>query len=174
VTTHAAGGIPVVVMGVSGSGKSSVGTRLAQAMACPFVEGDDLHPAANIAKMSSGVPLDDDDRWPWLERIGKRLQLAGETGIVISCSALRFAYRERLRQMAGQRLRFVFLDAPRPLLEERLRLRQSHFMPLSLLDSQFAALELPLGEADVAIVPVDQPPDDIVRDALAALRAGQV
>lgn len=160
----------VVVMGVSGSGKSSVGERLALALGCPFVEGDHLHPAANIAKMSRGEALSDEDRWPWLDEIGKRLQLARETGIVVSCSALRRAYRERLRQAAGPAQRFVYLEASRSLIEERLGGRRGHFMPPSLLDSQLAALETPQGESDVAVVKVDGSVNRVVREALAALQ----
>jgi len=161
---------PVVVMGVSGSGKSSVGERLALALGYPFVEGDGLHPAANIAKMSRGEALSDDDRWPWLDEIGKRLRVAAKTGVVVSCSALRLAYRERLRQAAGPALRFVYLDVSRSLLDERLRGRQGHFMPLSLLDSQLAALEAPQGESGVTVVKVDGPVDCVVHEALAALQ----
>jgi len=170
VMIRSAGKPLVVVMGVSGSGKSSVGERLAQALECPFVDGDRLHPEANIAKMSRGEALSDDDRWPWLEQIGKRLRLAGETGTVFSCSALRFVYRERLRQAAGPALRFVHLDAPRTLIERRMQERQGHFMPPSLLDSQLAVLETPQNERDVAVVKVDRPIDVVVQDALVALQ----
>jgi gluconokinase len=159
---------PVVVMGVSGCGKSSVGERLADLLGCSFLEGDGLHPAANIRKMSAGIALEDTDRWPWLDAIGLELA-AGD--VVVSCSALKRGYRDRLRGLAGRPLTFVFLQADRALLAARMAAREDHYMPLSLLDSQLATLEVPMVEADVVTVGIDRPLDQIVRHALAGLEA---
>ena len=125
-------------MGVSGAGKSVVGTRLAEALGVPFGEGDELHPAANVAKMASGQSLDDTDRAPWLDRVAAWL-VAHSAG-VIACSALRRVYRDRLRTAAPDTC-FVLLSVPRAALEERLHKRRGHFMPAALLDSQLEALE---------------------------------
>lgn len=130
---------PVVVMGVSGSGKTSVGAALADALGLSFVDADALHPAANVAKMAAGIPLDDDDRAPWLDAVG-RVLAAGP--VVVACSALKRAYRDRLRAAAPD-LQLVFLDGGRELLAMRMVGRPDHFMPASLLDSQLATLERP-------------------------------
>lgn len=157
----------IVVMGVSGSGKSSLGKALAEAEGWDFQEGDDLHPAANIAKMRAGVPLEDEDRWPWLDRvagwIAEHLH-AGRPGVV-ACSALKRSYRDRLRQ-AGDGVRFVYLRVPREELQRRMRQRQ-HFMPPALLDSQLQTLQEPT--ADEAALTVAATHD--VADALATIRA---
>jgi len=162
---------PIVVMGVSGCGKSSIGERLADHLGLPFVEGDSLHPAENIAKMSAGIPLDDDDRWPWLEIIGNQLEQARATGIVISCSALKRVYRDRLRQAAGAPLAFVYLKGTRDILLDRTTERPGHFFKASLLDSQLATLESPEGEDHVVIVDIAPSPDVITVMALEGLAA---
>ncbi len=132
----------VVVMGVTSCGKTTVGEALATALhAEVFIEGDKLHPPANIAKMSAGIPLTDDDRWPWLTRIGN--ELAGTGCKVASCSALKRAYRERITIAASRPVAFIFLSGSRELLAERIAARKGHFMPPSLLDSQLATLEIP-------------------------------
>ncbi|MEY2955061.1 MAG: hypothetical protein RL530_662 [Actinomycetota bacterium] len=128
-------------MGVSGCGKSSVGEEIARLTAAHFVDGDDLHPAANKAKMGAGIPLDDEDRWPWLDKVGATL--AAPEGAIVACSALKKVYRDRIRAVAPDTI-FVHLDGSRDLLWERMSARQNHFMPVSLLDSQLAILE-PLG-----------------------------
>jgi carbohydrate kinase (thermoresistant glucokinase family) len=140
----------IVVMGVSGCGKSSVGIALAETLGARFIDGDDLHPAANKAKMSAGIPLDDSDRWPWLDLVSKALaeevvETSGGsfTGTVVACSALKRAYRERILAGAPNTF-FVHLDGSREILEQRLGARSGHFMPASLIDSQLATLE-PLG-----------------------------
>jgi gluconokinase len=125
-----------------------VGEALAAALNVPFVEGDRLHPKANIAKMSAGTPLTDDDRWPWLAEIGRSMQ--GNTGVIASCSALKRSYREAIAQAAGRPVNFIFLSGSRTLLESRIRERKGHFMPPSLLASQLATLEPP-GPAEIAI-----------------------
>ena len=129
----------LVVMGVSGSGKTTVGIALAAVLGLPFRDGDDLHPAANVAKMAAGIALTDDDRMPWLALVGAELAVA-PGGLVIACSALKRVYRGAILA-AAPAVRFVFLDGSRALLESRVQLRRGHFMPTSLLDSQLATLE---------------------------------
>ncbi|AHG48375.1 gluconokinase (plasmid) [Rhizobium leguminosarum bv. trifolii CB782] len=164
--------LAVIVMGVSGCGKSSVGERIAAQNGMPFLEGDQLHPAANVEKMAKGIPLTDDDRLPWLDRIGAEIRVAQKTsqGLVISCSALKRNYRDRLRQAAGGRLAFVFLEGSRDLLLSRMQARQGHFMPASLLDSQLQTLEPPTGEPGVVTVAIDGALDDMVALACEGLR----
>lgn len=162
---------PIIVMGVSGCGKSSVGERLAAHLGLPYVEGDSLHPPANITKMSAGIPLDDDDRWPWLEMIGKRLAEADEAGIVISCSALKRIYRDRLRRAAGRPLAFVYLKGSRDILMQRMTARPGHFFKASLLDSQLATLESPEDERLVVTVDIAPSPEVITATALKGLAA---
>lgn len=144
-------------MGVSGCGKSSVGERVAAQNGMVFLEGDQLHPAGNVEKMAQGIPLTDDDRLPWLDRIGEEIKTAQETsqGLVVSCSALKRSYRDRLKQAADGRLVFVFLEGSRDLLLSRMQARQGHFMPATLLDSQLQTLEPPTGEAGVVTVAID-------------------
>jgi gluconokinase len=135
----------IVVMGVSGSGKTTLGQRLAEALACPFLEGDDFHSAHNLAKMQAGIPLEDADRWPWLESLGEALGAAVRAGgrAVCTCSALKRSYREHLRQSADVPLLTVYLHADPAVLEARMTARVGHFMPASLLTSQLATLEPP-------------------------------
>ena len=129
-----------VLMGVSGCGKSSVGMALSVLCGMEFVDGDDLHPKANIAKMSRGEPLDDLDRAPWLAEVG-RILARGSAPVVVGCSALKKIYRDMIRVEVPEPVRFLHLDAPRDVLAARIAQRAGHFMPTSLLDSQFAALE---------------------------------
>lgn len=162
---------PVVVMGVSGSGKTSIGEAIAIAFATDYVEGDALHPAENIAKMSAGIPLTDEDRWPWLDAVGKALSEGSASGhaIVVSCSALKKVYRNRLRQAAGGRLAFVYLTGSRAVLESRMGHRTGHFMPTSLLDSQFKTLEPPTDEDLIVTVDIDAPLETVVDRSVAGL-----
>ncbi|MFH8795142.1 gluconokinase [Streptomyces sp. NPDC017941] len=162
-TTHV-----VVVMGVAGTGKTTVGPLLAARLGVPYAEGDDFHPAANIAKMSAGTPLTDEDRMPWLDAIGEWAHGRAGLGGVVSSSALKRAYRDRLRA-AAPGLVFVHLTGDRALIEDRMSHREGHFMPTKLLDSQFATLQ-PLG-ADEAGVAVDVAgsPEDIADRAVTAL-----
>jgi gluconokinase len=151
---------PIVVMGVSGSGKSTVGAALAQRLRVPFADADDFHPAANIAKMSAGHALDDDDRKPWLETIGRWLA-AHEDGGVMSCSALKRAYRDQLRaHCAG--VEFVHLAGTLDVIGRRQASRPGHFMPASLLASQFATLEPLTPDERGVVIDVDQDIDSIV------------
>lgn len=144
-------------MGVAGCGKSSVGAALSELTGLPYLDGDTLHSHANVAKMRQGTPLTDADRWPWLERCGHALA-QHSNGLILGCSALRRSYRDRLRQVSGMGdLLFVHLSGDQALLHDRMSARQGHYMPASLLRSQFAALELP-GEDEVALtVAIDQP-----------------
>ncbi|WP_082969835.1 gluconokinase [Mycobacterium sp. E3305] len=151
---------PVVVMGVSGSGKSTVGVALARRLQVPFVDADTLHPRANIAKMAAGEPLDDHDRYPWLEKVGE--WLAGHRGGgVVSCSALKRRYRDQLRAHCPQ-VEFLHLAGSPALIGGRLAARTGHFMPAALLRSQFDALEPLGGDEAGATVDVDQDVDAIV------------
>ena len=158
----------LVVMGVSGCGKSTVGLHVAQACGARFVDGDDLHPVTNIDKMSQGVPLDDADRMPWLARIGD--VLAAETGpMVIACSALKTAYRDLIRAKAGP-VNFVHLQGALDVLERRMQARAGHFMPPELLNSQLAELELLGVDEDGIVIDINQPFDAVVRDAARHFR----
>jgi gluconokinase len=142
----------IVVMGVAGCGKTTVGEELAAALGWNFAEGDRDHPQASVAKMAAGIPLTDDDRWPWLRVLAGRIAAEDRAGrsLVLACSALRRAYRDVLRS-GGGRVRFVHLHGDRAVLAGRLAARAGHFFPAGLLDSQFAALE-PLGPGEDGIV----------------------
>jgi gluconokinase len=158
----------VVVMGVAGTGKTTIGPLLADRLGVPYAEGDDFHPQANIDKMSAGVPLDDDDRWPWLDAIGAWAHGRAGLGGVVSSSALKRSYRDRLRA-AAPGIVFVHLTGSKELIADRMAHRQGHFMPTALLDSQFATLQ-PL-QADERGVEVDVSgsPEEITERAVAAL-----
>ncbi len=163
-----------VVMGVSGCGKSVIGAGVAAAMGATYIDGDDLHPPANIAKMESGIPLGDDDRAPWLDRVGAVLGAAtGQT--FIGCSALKRVYRDRIRAGAGGPVMFVHLAGDKALIAGRMGLREGHFMPTSLLDSQFTALEPPGPDEASITVDIAPPPDTIVAAIVTKLaRRGEV
>jgi len=168
-TSDVAGGAPlVVVMGVSGSGKSTVGAALGQRLGVPFADADDFHPPANIAKMAAGHALDDTDRHPWLEAIGEWLAGHDADGGVISCSALKHRYRDQLRGHAP-RVRFVHLEGSHEVIARRQASRPGHFMPASLLASQFATLEELAPDEPGFVVDVDQSVDAIVAEAAAGL-----
>jgi len=156
----------VVIMGVSGCGKSSVGAGLAARLGLNYRDGDDLHPPENVAKMQVGMPLTDADRWPWLDRVGQ--VLLAEAPVIVGCSALKRAYRDRIRTAAGGPVTFVHLAGSQEVIAARMALRQCHYMPLSLLDSQFAALEPPAA-AEAITVSIDQPLEAIVADILRQL-----
>ncbi|GAA3739413.1 gluconokinase [Leifsonia bigeumensis] len=160
----------IVVLGVSGSGKTTIGGLLAGALSLPFADADDLHPEANVRKMAAGHPLDDNDRWPWLQRVGGVLSDAdtADTGLVIACSALKRSYRDAILEVEP-RARFVLLDGDRELLQKRLAQREGHFMPATLLDSQLATLE-PLADGEPGVtVSIDQTPAQIVAETRAKL-----
>lgn len=161
----------LVVMGVSGSGKSTLAQALSSLWAVPYIEGDDLHAQANVAKMAAGIALDDSDRWPWLDRIGAAIVASRDSngGAIASCSALRCVYRDHLRAAVGPQLRFVMIDLPRPALEQRMSERTGHYMPPSLLESQLRTLEHPRDEGDVLVVEGANSIDEMV-EAIEAWR----
>jgi len=159
-------------MGVSGVGKTTIGQHLAARLGAQFLEGDDFHPAANVAKMRRGEPLDDDDRRPWLETLAAELARRAAAGerIVLACSALRRRYRDLLRA-GGAAIQFVYLAGDPDFIRQRLASRHGHYMPASLLDSQFATLEEP-GVDEAIRVDVSLTPDAIV-DRICELLGGK-
>ena len=170
---HSAAAVPVravVLMGVCGCGKTEIGRRLAAALGWTFHDGDDFHPPANVAKMRGGTPLDDDDRWPWLDALSRLLHDAVRDGrgVVVGCSALARRYRERLG-LPHPGILLVHLDGTADTVRKRLEQRAGHFMPTTLLDSQFATLERPTSAEAAVVVDVDADPDAIVRRISAAV-----
>lgn len=158
----------ICVMGVSAAGKSTVGIALAEALRVPFQDADALHPDANRVKMTAGIPLTDDDRWPWLDRIGQSFRESAGTGLVMACSALRRAYRDRIR-IAAPEVLFVHLHGSRELLRSRAQARTDHFMPASLLESQLETLEdLGADETGFAVT-VDREPSALVEEIVGRL-----
>ena len=161
----------IIVMGVSGCGKSSLSQSLSEALHLRMKDGDELHLPESVAKMSAGIALEDADRWPWLDRIGAYLSQPHPQGRVVACSALKRVYRDRIRAQAGD-VCFVFLDGDFELIDQRMRQRVGHYMQPGLLDSQFRTLEKPLAdETDVIRLPITEPVQDMVQQALVALRA---
>lgn len=160
----------IVVMGVSGCGKSTVGEKLAVALGARFIDGDSLHPEANKKLMAAGVPLNDENRWPWLDLVAAALaENAGDkTGTVVACSALKRSYRDRILASAPNTF-FIHLAGSQELLAERMSSRGSHFMPLSLLDSQLATLEPLASDEPGATFDIALPMDTIVEQAIAQL-----
>ena len=153
----------IIVMGVSGAGKSTIGELLSQRLHRPLIEGDSLHPAANIAKMSQGIPLDDDDRRPWLEAIAARIDEArrARTPVIVTCSALKCTYRDILTG-GHDDVGFVYLRGAKDLIAGRLKARTNHFMPPGLLDSQFTALQEPDADEPTLAIAIDASPPEIV------------
>ena len=161
----------IVVMGVAGSGKSTIAAGLAQKLGVDFIEGDGLHPRANVDKMVRGLPLTDEDRWPWLEAIGARIEAARAAGmgVVVSCSALKHAYRDVLRKQVRGKVHFILLDGSRELIGDRMKKRKGHFMPPALLDSQFATLEKPTADEDAVILDISHTVPVLLAEAARAL-----
>lgn len=159
-------------MGVSGAGKTEIGSRFARTIGAEFVEGDAYHPPANVEKMAAGTPLTDEDRQGWLHAIGERIHRANDlgVGVVVSCSALKRSYRDAIRSDAG-RVQFIFLAGDPALIAQRLSSRKGHFMPMSLLESQLATLEEPSADEDVWVVDITRPPAEIVALLLARASA---
>jgi len=164
--------LSIVVMGVSGSGKSTFGALLSRRLGCRFLEGDDFHAAASVEKMRRGVPLTDQDRWPWLDRLGSALSAAAVTdgAAVAACSALRRSYRERLRATARLPTRFIFLDNRREEIMARMRARPGHYMPPALLESQFSTLERPAPDEPAITILTDMRPEILCDQALEWLQ----
>ncbi|WP_108815619.1 gluconokinase [Loktanella sp. Alg231-35] len=150
----------IMVMGVSGCGKSTVGAGLADALGGVFLDGDDYHPQSNVAHMAAGRPLTDEMRWPWLDALSQAVDVSRrDTPTVFACSALRKSYRDHLHAAIPE-LKVMYLDAPRNVVAERVARRTDHYMPTSLLESQFATLEVP--EHPTATASIDQPVADII------------
>jgi carbohydrate kinase (thermoresistant glucokinase family) len=168
-------------MGVSSSGKSTVGKAIGRRLHVPFLDGDGYHPPANKEKMRAGIPLTDDDRWPWLETLALALKdAAGQKGAAVgACSALKRAYREFLTEKAGEPILFVFLEGTKEVIAQRIAGRRHEYMPASLLDSQFATLELPAADENVLTVSVLDPVEAIASkvtkelDHLKTFKRGQ-
>ena len=158
-----ASGTVFYIMGVSGCGKSTVGTLLGEELGFPFFDGDDYHPEANIHKMSQGIPLNDKDRLPWLERIRALALEQGQAGCVIACSALKAKYRKTLAEGLPHKVYWIFLDGDYQTISERMKKRSGHFMPEHLLRSQFETLEIP-GEA--IRIPVESAPKEQVAEII--------
>lgn len=160
-------------MGVAGSGKSTVGQRVADLLQVPFHEGDQFHPPANVAKMTGGTPLEDADRWPWLNAIAAEIDRTRDSGeaMVIACSALKRAYRDIL---IGPRtdVRLVYLRGTRAMIEQRIGGRRGHFMPPALVPSQFATLEEPVAAENPIVVDVTGAPELLAAEIVARLRGG--
>jgi gluconokinase len=163
----------VIVFGVSGAGKTTIGKLLAEQLGWKFYEADDFHPHANIQKMRSGHPLTDEDRWPWLERLREQIthSLAAKENAALACSALKRAYRERLR--VSNDVKFVFLRGDYALIENQIRQRRGHFMNPELLKSQFADLEEPQPNEDVVTIELGQTPEDTVKEIKTKLCLGR-
>ncbi len=166
-------GVPptsVIVMGVSGSGKTTIGEQLAAELGLAFIDGDALHPAANVEKMATGTPLDDEDRMPWLGRIGDELAQAPAPGLVIACSALKQSYRRRILESAPATL-FLHLDGSEEVLTARMNGRDGHFMPAALLASQLSTLEPLAADEPGMTLDITEPVATIVTDGAAAVQA---
>ena len=164
----------LIVMGVSGSGKTTVGEGLAKRLGWPYEDADKFHPASNVAKMSAGHPLTDEDRWPWLKAIAAEIDRVcdADERVVIGCSALKRAYRDILVHDRTD-IRLVYLDGTQALIADRLGRRKGHFMPPGLLTSQFSTLEPPTPDEHVLRVSIDAPVEAIVDDVLRQLKLGQ-
>jgi gluconokinase len=164
-------GNSIVVMGVCACGKTTVGVKLAQALGAKFIDGDDLHPKANILKMSRGEPLNDDDRKPWLERIRDAafsLESKNELGVIV-CSALKKEYRDQIRD-GNQSVTFLFLDGNYDLIIQRMKARKGHFMKENMVESQFSALQRPDNEERVVVVDIDTDIDQVLARAVHSLK----
>lgn len=156
-----------ILMGVSGSGKTTIGKRVSQELGVPFYEGDDFHPPENIAKMSSGIPLVDKDRVPWIDALVSALNERESKDAVVACSALSRFIRERIRGGLKDSAKFIWLTARPEIIEERLRQRGQHYMKAGMLASQFAALQMPQTARQVS---VERPVDEVVAEVLQVVR----
>ena len=161
----------LIVMGVSGSGKTTIAEKLADRLGWRYEDGDTFHPASNVTKMSAGHPLTDEDRWPWLRAIGERMEVERATGhgVVVDCSALKRYYRDCLRSEVHGKMHFILLDGSRQLISDRMKKRKGHFMPPALLDSQFATLEPPTPDEHAVILDISHPPAELVEEAMKSI-----
>ena len=160
----------IIVMGVSGCGKTTIGALVARELGVPFLDGDSLHPVENVAKMAAGVPLTDADRWPWLATVGAELAAAGNGGLVLACSALRRSYRDAIREQAPDTV-FLHLHGNKEVLKARTEGRTGHFMPPALLESQLATLEPLDADETGVVVDIAAPVSQVVADALVGIAA---
>lgn len=159
-----------VIMGVAGCGKTTVGQGAAEHTGAAFFDGDDLHPPSNVEKMTKGVPLTDGDRHPWLIKVGDYLREA-DGPVIIGCSALKRHYRDLIRQTAGQPVGFIHLAGSARLISDRVAARQNHFMPTSLIESQFAALQPLAADEDGVTIDIAKPAPEVIAQAAAYVRA---
>lgn len=159
----------MVVMGVAGCGKSTIAEGLAAALGGVYLDGDSFHPPENIAKMSAGTPLTDEDRWPWLARFAQEISGRDASAVVGACSALKRSYRDHIRDVAGESILFLYLDGSRELIASRMSERTGHFMPTSLLDSQFAALEVPAEDECARAIGIEGSAAEIISDIVEQL-----
>lgn len=162
--------LKLIVMGVSGSGKSTLSMALGERLGLEVMDGDDLHLPESVAKMRAGIALQDEDRWPWLDRIGAYLAASGSPGRVVACSALRRIYRDRIRAQAGA-VQFVFLEGSYELISQRMARRAGHYMQPQMLESQFRTLERPTAdESDVITLTITEPVSQLVDEAISGLQ----
>jgi beta-N-acetylhexosaminidase len=158
----------IIVMGVSGCGKTTIGDLVARELGVPFLDGDSLHPVENVAKMAAGAPLTDEDRWPWLATVGAELAKAGDGGLVLACSALRRSYRDAIRAQAPDTV-FLHLHGTKEVLKARTEGRTGHFMPPALLDSQLATLEPLDADETGVIINIGAPVQQVLADSLSGI-----
>ncbi|WP_416429746.1 gluconokinase [Paenarthrobacter nicotinovorans] len=158
----------IIVMGVSGCGKTTIGDLVARELGVPFLDGDSLHPVDNVDKMASGTPLTDDDRWPWLASVGSELAKAGDEGLVLACSALRRSYRDAIREQAPDTI-FLHLHGSKEVLTARTEGRAGHFMPPALLDSQLATLEPLQSDERGVIINIAARVQQVLADSLSGI-----
>lgn len=166
----------ILIMGVSGSGKSTLAALIAEALDCPYLEGDSFHSPGNVSKMRTGEPLQDEDRWPWLDRLGTAAAKAitSQGLVVLTCSALKRSYRERIRRKVGAPMAFVLLTTDAAELARRLSDRTDHYMPASLLASQLAALERPDDDEHAVVLDASARPDRLCDIVIARLALNKI
>jgi len=164
----------VVIMGVCGCGKSTIAKKLAYKLQLHFLEGDDFHPASNIEKMSNGIGLTDKDRWPWLDALGEAIRIKNNdenSGVILSCSALKRAYRERLSTSSGVPILYIYLHGSRETLLKRMGSRANHYMPSSLLDSQLDTLEIPEEDEIAFTISIEKSISEIVKESILKINS---
>jgi carbohydrate kinase (thermoresistant glucokinase family) len=157
----------IVIMGVTGCGKSTIGKLLAQKLSLPFIEADEFHSKENVAKMSSGIPLNDEDRYPWLQSLSEQLQSHEKTGAILACSALKERYREILQKDLNEKIVWIYLDGSETTLQKRIERRTGHFMPGTLLKSQLEVLEKPV---DAYLFSIENDPETISNEIVNTIK----